>query len=156
QHFRTDGTPDFGKAPDGVISYREFTNGQMTKSIRDADTTLTGSGQDFDGISIPSGYSSSGSPIHKKVTTDYDIRGRSTKNADYLAGSSSSTVQRSATAYYTALDDGRLMTLQYAKVDDSGSPTKYYGPVQCTVRNLAGQVEFQGTIALDDNGGEYT
>jgi hypothetical protein len=84
-----------------------------------------------------------------RTLTTYDATGRTSKNTAYKAKGSSGTVQKDNGLYYTVLADGRTMTLSYAKVV-VGSPTQYYGPVQCTVTNLAGKVEFQGVIKLDD------
>ena len=38
-HFHQDGRVDFEKSADGVITYREYTDGQITKLVEDADTT---------------------------------------------------------------------------------------------------------------------
>jgi len=70
-HYRLDGTPSFEVAPDGVVTYREYTDGRLAKQIDDADTDET---SDFD-VSVPSGVSSS-SGWHRVTTYAYDAQGR--------------------------------------------------------------------------------
>lgn len=151
-HFARSGRVDFRKSADGIVGYTAYVNGQPTKMIQDADTTLTSGGQDFNGVSIPSGYSCSScsDAFHMKRETTYDAQGRSASNSDYT--SKAGSVRESNATYITKLADGRIVTLQYAKV----SGGNYYGPVSFTVTNLAGSTEAQGVIKLDDNGGEYT
>jgi YD repeat-containing protein len=139
-HYEKDGTLSFEKSPSGLITYREYTNGQLTKVIRDADTTKSGSGQDFEDVTIPTGFSSSGTPLHHVTAMSYDAQGRLLeRTAD----------DRTERHYYTRLSDLRLVELVY-KDYDSGTPT-YYGPVRYTVSNHAGQVEVEGVVALSGN-----
>ena len=141
QYFYKDGTLGFAKDQNAIIGYREYTNGQLTKSIDDADTTLTAGGQDFNGISIPSGFSSSGSPIHWKTTNTFDAQGR--LDATTLPNA---MVKKH---YYSKLGDSRLVHLAYNNYA-AGGPT-FYGPVSYTVTNLAGKAVVSATVGLTSN-----
>ncbi len=141
QYFDKDGSLLWEKAEDAVITYREYTNGQLTKLIEDADTTKTASGQDFYGITIPTGLSSSGSPVHRKTTYAYEAQGR--KNTETQPDA------RVFKSYYSKLADGRLVMLAYNDFE-SGTP-KFHGPVGYTVFNHAGKAEVQATVALTSN-----
>ncbi len=141
QYFDKDGSLLWEKAEDAIITYREYTNSQLTKLIRDADTTQTAGGQDFNGITIPTGFSSSGSPVHRKMTYTYDAQGR--------RATETQADGRVFKSYYSKLADSRLVTLAYNDYD-SGTP-KFYGPVRYTVANHAGSAEVQATVALTNN-----
>lgn len=139
QYWNADGTLGFEKTALGYITYHEWTNGKETKTIRDADTSLTGVGQDFHGITIPPGLSSSGTPLHHVATMSYDAQGRlSTRTEDSFT----------PLTYYTKLKDERFVTLRYTHSD--GTPT-YYGPVTYEVTNQAGRGETSGLIKLSGN-----
>jgi RHS repeat-associated protein len=132
QHFTTAGYVDFAKARDGAITYREYTNGQLTKEIEDASTTS---------LSPPTGFSHTGTPLHLVTDHAYDAQGRRT-----ITTLPSGRVTQS---YYTILKDRRRVTLEFPKYD-SGTG-KRYGPVHYTVTNHAGKVEASGVIALTGN-----
>jgi len=138
-YWNADGTLGFEKTALGYITYHEWTNGRETKTIRDADTTKTSAGQDFYGISIPSGFSSSGTPLHHVATMTYDAQSRLSKRVEDSF---------SPLTYYGKLKDERLVTLQYTHSD--GVPT-HYGPVGYEVRNQAGKSEASGLIGLTSN-----
>ena len=142
KHYTETGLLDFEKSPSGTISFREYADGRMTKQIRDADTTKTASGEDFDGISIPTGFASSGSPLHVKTTHSHDPQGR--RESTTLPGG------RVAESYVSKTSDRRIVSLSYPSVV-SGTPTTYYGPVGFSVSNLAGRAEASGKIALSGN-----
>ncbi|MFO0981424.1 MAG: hypothetical protein U1E76_06655, partial [Planctomycetota bacterium] len=130
RYFNSDGTLAFEKSEAGIITYREYTNGQLTKLIEDADTGQTGAGQDFENVSIPTGFSSSGTELHRKTTHTYDAQGRpftSTANT------------YTPVTYYSKLGDQRLVELRFTHSAGS-SPTTYYGPVGYRVFNHAGRV----------------
>lgn len=139
KYWNADGTLGFEKSALGYISYHEWTNGRETKRIDDADTTKTGAGQDFYGVTIPTGFSSSGTPLHHVATSAYDAQGRlSTHTEDSYT----------PLTYYSKLKDERFVILQYTHSD--GTPT-YYGPVSYKVKNQAGRSEASGLIKLTGN-----
>ena len=138
-YWNADGTRGFEKTALGYITYHEYTDGRETKQIRDADTTRTAGGQDFNGISIPSGFASTGTPLHHVATMTYDAQGRLSKRVED---------SYSPLTYYGKLKDERLVVLQYTHSD--GVPT-YYGPVEYDVRNQAGKNEASGLIGLSSN-----
>ena len=137
KYHYTDGRVDYVKSPDGIISYTEYTDGQVTRTIRDADTsTLTG---------VPSGFSSLGTELHYVTTMTYDDQARPDE-----ATAPDGTVSK---RYYTKLADGRFVTLSIPRVV-SGSPDTFHGPVGYSVTNLAGRAEASGTISF--SGGSTT
>jgi len=135
-YFRLDGTGSFQKARDGIISYEEYTNGRLTKAIVDVNTSTTG---DFD-VSVPGGLSSSGTPFHRTTTYTYDAQGR----MDVMTAPDGKKTKY----YYSKLADGLQVGLVYA---DYESTPKFYGPVQYTVRNQAGNVVVEATVGLANN-----
>ena len=142
-YYRLDGTTAFEESPHastatGIITYREYVDGRLAKVIEDADTSETA---DFD-MSVPSGLSSSTGAIHRETSYDYDAQGRQ-ELVTQPDG-------RKLKSYYSKLADGRLVTLTYNDYETSPS-TKFYGPVSFQIRNHAGQVEAQGTVALTSN-----
>ena len=141
EYYGTDGRLGWVKAEDGIITYREYTNGQLTKMIEDADTSETGAGEDFENVTIPSGLSSSAGAVHRKTTLAYDAQGRRDTRTEPDG--------RVFKSYYSKLADGRAVTLAYNDYD-SGTPT-FYGPVSYTVSNHAGKAEVQATVALTSN-----
>ena len=141
EHFNKDGDLAWTKAEDGIITYREYTNGQLTTLIEDADTGETGSGEDFENVTIPSGLSSSAGAVHRKTTYAYDPQGR-TETQSRADG-------RVFKSYYTKLADARSVVLAYNDYDSGSS--KYYGPVSYTVSNHTGKAEVEATVALTSN-----
>jgi YD repeat-containing protein len=140
KYWNLDGTLGFEKDQGGHITYHEYTKGQETKSIEDADTTKTAGGEDFNGVAIPTGFSSSGTPLHWKTTVAYDAQGRQ-----------DSTTMPSAQVskhYYSKLADMRPVHLGY---NDYVVTPKWYGPVRYTVSNHAGKPTMQATVALTSN-----
>ena len=131
-HYVEDGTVDFELAEDGIVTYRAYTNGQLTSVIRDADTTS---------LSPPTGFSSSGTELDHQTTYAYDAQGR--------LDTTTLPSGRVAKSYYSKIGDDRLVTLQYPKYV-SGSGT-FYGPVSYTVSNHARKPEVEGTIELSGN-----
>ncbi len=106
------------------------------------DTTKTGSGEDFDGVTISTGFESSGSPLHFVTTYTYDAQGRRVTTKAHDGGVSGS--------YVSQLADRRLVSLSYPRIE-AGSPTKYHGPVGYIVSNLEGKAEASGSVALPGN-----
>lgn len=142
QWFNAYGAPTFAKAPDAIISYREYsaTTGQLTKSIADADTS---NATDFTGVTIPStptSAASSGTEIHNKTTYTYDDQGR-IKTVTSPSGRVSRTEHK-------ALDDQRAVTISTPRYESSG--THSYGPAGYTITNQAGRSEATGSIWFDD------
>jgi hypothetical protein len=150
--YRTDGTVSFRKESDGVINYTQHVNGQAVKSIRDADTSLTGTGQDFENENAPTGFTSDGSgdEFHMVTEMSYDAQGRR-ETTTMFAGTSQERVTRT---HYTRLADRRLVMLSVPREWDNGGTTTYDGPASYSVTNHAGQVEASGTIVL--SGGSST
>lgn len=137
-HITKSGLVDFEAVSDGtnrMVDYRAYTNGQLTTVKKDADTTS---------LSPPTGYSAIGTTINIGQTTAFDAQGRSDTVTEE-SGKVSKT-------YYSVLADRRLITIHYPKYV-SGSGT-FYGPASFSVRNLAGKVEAEGTIAI--SGGTTT
>jgi hypothetical protein len=131
-HVALDGNVDFQKARDGKITYREYSNGQLTKEVDDADTTS---------LSPPTGFSHTGTPAPLETEYAYDDQGRRTLTT--LPDG------RVTQQYYTILKDRRRVTLSFTKYV-SGTGDRY-GPVGYTVTNHAGKVEASGVIALTSN-----
>jgi RHS repeat-associated protein len=131
-HYALDGSLDYEKTRDGTITYREYTNGQLTKEIDDASTAS---------LTEPTGFTHSGTPLHLVTDHAYDAQGRRTTTT-LPSG-------RVTQSYHTILKDRRRVTLEFPKYD-SGTG-KRYGPVHYTVTNHAGKVETSGVIALTGN-----
>lgn len=150
--YRTDRTVSFRKESDGVINYTQHVNGQAVKSIRDADTSLTGAGQDFEKENAPTGFASDGSgdEFHMVTEMSYDAQGRRETTTMY-AGTGEERVTRT---HYTRLADRRLVMVSVPREWDNGGTTTYDGPATYSVTNHAGQVEASGTIVL--SGGSST
>lgn len=143
-YLRMDGTVAFTKTPDGIYSYGQYTNGQLTKSIQDAQTDH---GSDFAGGDDPStDFSISETSDGTRLITTYTFDAQGRLNETTSPDNSISKM------WYTKLSDGRMVTLSIPLVVP-GTPT-YYGPVGYTVTNQAGKAEFSGTIAL--GGGSST
>lgn len=140
RHFTTEGLVDWEKAPDASITYREYTNGQLTKVIEDANTGL-------DSLSPPSSpVNFAGSGLHKKTVTTFDAQGRV---SEVQTSFGSNSPFRDVPTYYSRLADQRSVVLRYADYE-SGTPT-YYGPVAYQVLNQAGKPEVTGLIALSSS-----
>jgi len=134
--LRADGTQAFALREDGVYTYSQYENGQLVKRIEDAQTNH---GSDFDSGDDPStdfGITEDGNGLRRITTYTYDHQGR----LETTTRPDGRVIQN----YYSVLADGRLVSVSIPKAD-SGT---FYGPASYTVRNLAGQVEAQGTIAL--------
>ena len=137
------GRTTFVKSTDGIISYVEYdAEGHVSKRISDADTSQNGVGEDFYGVTIPTGFSSSGTPLPSVATYAYDERGHGME-----ATAPDGLVTKS---YQSKLADGRAVSLSYPRYVTTPS-TKFYGPVSFSVQNLAGKTEAQGLIALTGN-----
>ena len=134
----------FTKAADGIIGFTKYAGGVATISVEDADTTQTGSGQVFNGVTIPSGFSSTAGAFHRVTTLVYDAQGRQTQSTDHEG--------RVSKRHFSRLLDRRLVTLAYP--DFEASPEKYYGPASLSLVNLAGQSEASGSVAI--TGGSTT
>ena len=141
EYFEKDGLLSWVNAEDGIITYRGYTNGQLTKLVEDADTGETGAGEDFENVTIPSGLSSTAGAVHRKTTYAYDAQGRRDTRTEPDA--------RVLKRYYSKLADGRSVTLSYNDYD-SVTP-KFYGPVDYTVLGHTGKAEVEATVSLTSN-----
>jgi RHS repeat-associated protein len=144
-YYRKDGTTAFSRAADGTYSYTQYTNGLLTKSIRDAQTN---NGSDFASGDDPStdfGITETGDGLRLVTTYTYDAQGRHDTTTEPDGHISKS--------YFAKLTDGRLVQLSIPRVEVGGSTT-YYGPVSYRVFNHAGQTDFAGQIKL--SGGAST
>lgn len=135
KYFNLRGENTFSRSMDGIITVQAYTNGQVTTSTQDADTTS---------LSPPTGFESSGSPFDLTTTHTYDAQGRRTNSA-LPSGENKS-------AYYTQLKDRRIVELTYNDVQ-SGT---YYGPVRYTVSNFNRLPEVTATIGLPSNSSTTT
>ncbi|NOT31995.1 MAG: hypothetical protein HOP15_16235 [Planctomycetes bacterium] len=95
QYYRIDGVPSYTKARDGILAYRAYTDGRVTTSIEDADTSIL--------TDEPSGLSSTGTPFHRVTTYAYDNQGR----LELTTQSDGRKIKH----YYSKLADGRRVTL---------------------------------------------
>ncbi len=138
RYLNTDGTTQFTKNTQGILTYMGYVNGQVTTSVQDADTTTLSGG----GVSLPPGLSTSGTALHYVTTYTYDAQGRpeTTTTPD----------GRVMVNLYTKLVDQRMVTLSFPR--KTTGPTTYFGPVSYTVTNHAGKAEFSGTIAVTSSG----
>lgn len=139
RHYRKDELIDFQKSEDATIDYWEYSNGQVSKFIHDADTSKTGANEDFFGITPPSGFTKTGDPLHKKTETSYTSQG--------FVSQVTPPGNKDVT-YRTRLADHRLVVIQYA---DYLSGPNFYGPARFSVINQAGKVEAGGLIAYTGN-----
>ena len=136
RHFKTDGRVDFEKSEDNRITYREYTDGLLTKTIRDANTATTA-----DIPSAPTGFTSIGSDFcHLKTTYAHTAQG--TQSSLVPPGG-----KAKASSYRTVLADGRPVTLKFTHA----SGNDLYGPVEYTVTNHQGKVDVRAVVALTGN-----
>ncbi|MEZ6014606.1 MAG: hypothetical protein R3F49_05795 [Planctomycetota bacterium] len=125
------------QAEDGVINYTLYSGGLTTMSIRDADTTLTGSGQVFNGITMP-GWSLGSGPMHRVDSMTYD---------DGFQRTVTQADGRKLVTYKSVLLDRRLVSLSYGNLVG----TTFHGPVEFSVSNHSGRTDAQGRVALSGN-----
>jgi len=146
QHFNKDGTLGFTKSPDDRIDYMEYTGGQLTKRIIDADTSKTGAGEDFNGVTIPTGFSTVGAgALHRKTTFAYDKQAR----LDVTNAASAGGLVKKQN--YSRLASRLQVTLAYNHFDEAATPDKFYGPVQYSVANHAGRTVYNVIVELTGN-----
>ncbi|MGD9789023.1 MAG: hypothetical protein AB7Q00_07955 [Phycisphaerales bacterium] len=141
-YFREDGTTAFVEAADGTFTYTAYTNGQLTKQIRDCQTNH---GSDFgsDDPNTAFGITGTGDGLRLVTTYTYDPQGR--------PDTTTMPDGRVSQMYYSKLADGRMVTVSIPHVTSGGSTT-YYGPASYTVTNLGGKVEATGIIAISSSG----
>jgi RHS repeat-associated protein len=137
-HFRKDGQIDLMRTEDSITNFWKWTNGQVAYEVLDANTGHA----DLSGVTIPSGFGTSGTALHRKTTLSYSAQGKKKKTGTSSANTSES--------YRSRLADHRLVELEYNEVV-AGSPNTYYGPVRFKVINHAGNTEATGVIALSSN-----
>jgi len=144
QYLRKDRTSAFSLGADGNYNYSQFTNGQLTKQIRDAKTN--GSFVSGDDPNTDFGISETGDGDNLVSTYAYDAQGRMIESvAPDWQGATGSPTQ---ITYYTRLADQRSVVLSVPRRTVSGGTTTYSGPVSYTVLNHAGRAEFSATLVL--------
>lgn len=135
RHYRKDSRIDFQKHEDATVDYWEYSHGQVSKHYEDVDTSHA----DLTGVTIPSGFASTGTELHSKTTTTYTSQGFVSQVAP--PGNTNVT-------YLTRLADHRLVKIEYA---DYAAGPNFYGPARFTLSNQAGKSEAEGTIAYTNN-----
>ncbi|MFN0007039.1 MAG: RHS repeat-associated core domain-containing protein [Planctomycetota bacterium] len=135
RHYRKDGRIDFQKHEDATIEYWEYSHGQISKHYEDVDTSHA----DLSGVTIPTGFDSTGTELHRKTTTTYTSQGFVSQVV---------TPESTAVTYLSRLADHRLVTIQYA---DYAAGPYFYGPARFSVSNQAGKSEMDGLIAYSSN-----
>ncbi|MFT3685398.1 MAG: hypothetical protein QM783_10800 [Phycisphaerales bacterium] len=145
-YLRKDGRAAFSVAPDGIYTASKYnTLGLPTRTVRDADPSVSG---DFDTNYGPSDFglsTSSNSGLTYATEATYDSIGRTVTST--VRPGSSFPVKRIAYMYYSQLADHRLATLSAPRYDNSGTPT-WYGPMGYSVVNQGGKGEFSCTLGL--------
>jgi YD repeat-containing protein len=139
RHYRKDTLIDFQKNEDLTIDYWGYTNSQVSRAIRDVDVTKTGAGEDLDGVSVPSGFNKTGTPLIKRTDTTYTSQGFMLQQ---------SPPEGNRQVYQSRLADHRLIRIEY---NDYQAGPNYYGPAWFSVTNQAGKVEAEGVIAYTSN-----
>jgi RHS repeat-associated protein len=139
-YYNRDGTASFAQDEAGLISYTGYEDGIPVVSIVDADITRTGSGQDFAGVTIPSGLTNLGTPQHLKTVTYVDAQGRPRYVVD-PAG-------RTSESYYTSLSDGSMIVLAVPIVGSSGGSLAWTGAVSVTKLGSEQAPECTATLAF--------
>ncbi|MFZ2873610.1 MAG: RHS repeat-associated core domain-containing protein [Phycisphaerales bacterium] len=127
------GYPVFTRDGAGAYTFSMYgDDGQATKRVSSASTS------DGDASSASSTFSISlgGGGLCYATAYAYDLQGR--------LASVTLPDGRVSPMHYTRLTDGRLVTLSVPRLAGGN----YSGPVDYTVRNLAGRVEARGVIAL--------
>ncbi|MEX2217664.1 MAG: hypothetical protein WD749_02800 [Phycisphaerales bacterium] len=141
RYLREDGTTAFTMDPLGIFDFTAFTNGQLTKHVRDAVTTGAFTGDDPNGRW---GITENGNGSDRTTLYSYDAQARP----------STTTLPsgRVTENYYTAFDDDRrVVTLSWPRMTTGGSTTRY-GPASYSVANHAGKSEMSGVVAISSSG----
>jgi YD repeat-containing protein len=125
------------QAEDGVIDYTRYSGGVVTMTIRDADTTLTGGGQVFNGLTMP-GWTLGSGLVHRIEQSAYD---------DGFQPTVTHADGRVLVGYTSVLEDRRSISLSYPAMAGG----YVYGPVEFNVQNHARRSEAQGRVALAGN-----
>ena len=147
RYSRKDGTTAFVESATGSFTYTQFTGGQLTKRIDDAQTNHTTDFATGDDPNGTWGITETGDGLRRISEISYDAQGRldtMTLNAQ------TANDKRLLKNYYSRLDDRRVVMLRYNDYETSPS-IKYFGPVQYTVVNHAGKAEVQAVVALLGN-----
>jgi RHS repeat-associated protein len=145
RYMRADGSTAFTETADGIFTYTQYTDGRLTKMIRDCQTNHATDFASGDDPNTDFGITETGDGERWITTYTYDAQGRT----DTVTGPDGEVSK----VYYTNLADRRLVTIRFPKFID-GTPDTYYGPASYTVTNHAGKVELTGTIAY--SGGSTT
>lgn len=141
-YFRQDGTVAFSKDEDGVWTYTAFKNGQLARTIEDAELDNTTDYDDYTPGEDPSGTwgitegQSGVAPFHDRTERVHDNQGRIsvvTMHAQAPAG------KRLVKEHlYEKLGDERSVQLIPAARDDSVNPPQYHSPAFYGLYNAGG------------------
>jgi RHS repeat-associated protein len=140
-YIRPDGTLAFHQAADQILQYQKITDGQVTSSIEDVQTSSSDIASS-DAISIW-GLSSSSTGDHIKTSFEYDPQGR-VSSVQFPGG-------RHLRYFYSRLADGRGVTLSIP--NEESATGRWDGPAGYTVFNSENRPEVEATIAFT---GGYT
>lgn len=138
QYFRRDRTLAFSESARGIVEYRAYTQGQITKVIEDAKTDAGTAYPSDEHPNTDYGITSDATGFHRTAEYSYDMQGRS----DETVHPSSRISKR----WYTKLPDARFVTFDIPRL---GS---YHGPATYTTSNQAGETEDCATVAIDPSG----
>lgn len=144
RYVRKDGTTAFTVSARGSTTYTLYTQGLLTTRIEDCKTN---SGSDFAGGDDPNGdfgITETGNGFDRMTQWSYDAQGRVDQTV---------LPTRTMKKWYTHLGDDRLVTFSVPRVafPPAADPI-YYGPVQYTVDNQAGDTEDCMIVAVDAGG----
>jgi YD repeat-containing protein len=136
-HYLKDARVDFEKQEDATIDYHDYTDGQQTTLIQDADTTS---------LSPPSGFAFTGTPLKKETLTGFTAQGMPYSMTAYAIDMNARRPQ----TYRSKLKDERMILLSFPDMTLT-APATYWGPVRFEVVNQAGKTEVSGVITLSGN-----
>ena len=139
RYMRKDGSTAFVESESSSFTYIQYTDGQLTKQIQDAQTNHATDFATGDDPNTAFAITENGDGVRRVTTFTYDDQGRRD-----LATQPNGRVFK---AYYSKLADGRFVTLLYNDYEDLATD-KYYGPVSYIVNNQAGKTEVQAIIGL--------
>jgi RHS repeat-associated protein len=142
RYLRQDGTTAFSRAADDIWDYTAFTNGQLTKQVRDVVTS--DSFPSGDDPNTDWGVTESGNGSDRTTLYSYDAQGR--RSTTTLPNG------RVTENYYSRLKDQRMVSIAWPRSVTSMGTTTRYGPASYSVANQSGKSECSGVIAITSSG----